>query len=126
QRGKKQNDSDQQAERQHIADRGDPGRAKRANQEIRATQEEISQRQRAPESNAVGQRAAEYRHHPNRATKNAAKACSFLRRKLQCFVKVASKRGEYRVVRQALKNLTDIGHPEGALETAADLLQALG
>ena len=109
-----------------VADRRHPRRAQRAQQKVRAAQDEIRERQRAAEAHAVGQRAAEDGEKPDQSAEESSERAGLLERKLQSLVQIARQRSEGGVVGEPLEELADVGDPEGPLEAGADVVPTLG
>ena len=61
--------ADQHDQRHVVAYGRQPGSSQRSQQEIRAAQDQIGQRERAAESQAIGNRAAESRQKPDQPAK---------------------------------------------------------
>ncbi len=113
-------------QRQAFANGLHPRRAQRAQQKIRAAEDEVGHRERAAEAHAVGQRASEDGEKPDQAAEEAGERRGLLDGKAQGLVQIARQRGEGRIVREALEELADVGDPEGPLEAGANVVPTLG
>src|SRR6267154_291379 len=69
--------------------------------------------------------AAEDRHEPDHAAKDASQRACLFGGEIQLFVEIVGEGGESAVVGEALEDFGDVGDPEGALETGADFLEPL-
>src|SRR5439155_16705424 len=83
-------------------------------------------RERAAESEAVGDRAAENREEPNHAAKDSCERASLLGGEIQLFVEIVGESGECAVVGEALEDFRDVGDPEGTVEAGAYFVEPLG
>src|ERR1051325_826906 len=88
QRGQNQNDYDQQSKRNGIPNGRQPRRANRTQQEIRASQKQVRQRQRSSESQAIRHRSAKDCQEPNHSAENAGQGPGLLSGKIQRFAQI--------------------------------------
>ncbi len=126
QRRQRQHKRRQHDQRHGIADRRHPRCAQRSQQEVGAAEDKICNRERAPESHAIGKRAAEDREKPDEAAEKSGKRAGSLGGEAQGLVQVTRERGERRVVGEPLEEFADVGDPEGPFETGTDIVAALG
>ena len=125
-RGKDENASHKQFERHGVSHGREPSGADGANQEIGGGEDKIGERKSAPKAQPVGSRTAEDGEEPYHAAKKSGQGSGLLGGKIQFLLQIESKGGKGTIVRKTLKDLADIGDPEGRLEAGADLLQTFG
>ena len=126
QRRQHQHQRHQHAQRHRVAHRSEPGRADRSEQEVGATQNQVGQRKRPAEAQAISDGSAEHCQKPDQTSEQSSQAAGLFHSKIQGFVKIARQRCERGIVGKSLKEFADIGDPERALEPGANLLQAFG
>ena len=119
-----QNKGNQWDQRNGVADRREPRRAQRSQQEISSTEDEVSDRKCAAKAESIRHRAANDSKKPDPAAEHSGKAAGLLHVEVQSLVQVAREHGEYRVVGKPLEKLADIGDPEWALESGANLVES--
>ena len=124
-RGKDQDETDKQSERHRVAHRRQPGCADGADQKISGSQDEVCDRKRAAEAQAVGGGPAEDGQKPDHAAEYASQRSGLLGGEIQLLLQIQSQRSERSVVGKALENFGDIGDPEGPLEAGANFTEAL-
>ena len=124
-RGEHENEADKKPERDRVAHGSQPGRANRADQEIRRAENEIGDGESAAESEAVGGGSSEDREKPYHAAEDTGQRARLLGGKIQLLLQIESERGEGAVVSEALENLRDVRDPEGPLKSGADFFEAL-
>ncbi len=125
QRRQHQHKRDQRHQRQGVAQRSQPRRSERAEEEIRARQNQVSNRQGAAEAEAIGNRSSKYRQDPDQPAKKPRKIRRPLGGKVQRFVEIPGKGSESSVVREPLKQFAEVGDPERALKPGSHFCQTL-
>src|SRR6185312_10435314 len=125
-RGKHQHKCHEYDQRHRVANRGQPGRSQRSQQEVGATQDQVGQRQGAAKSQAIGDSSAEYRQKPDQPSKQSGEAARLLYPEVQSLMKIAGQRCERGIVREPFKEFADIGDPERTLKPGANLVQSFG
>ena len=70
-RGKNQNDADEEAERDGVANRREPRGADGTDQKVSGGENQVGDRKRAAEAETVGDRSAEDREKPDHAAEDA-------------------------------------------------------
>ncbi len=121
-----QNEAHEQAERNRVAHRRQPGCSDGTDQKISSGENQIGDGKRAAKSHAVGGGPAEDGQKPNHPTENAGQRSRLLGGEIQLLLQVQRQRRERSIVGEAFKNFSDIGHPEWPLEAGADFAEALG
>src|SRR3989440_5939441 len=124
-RGQNQNEANENHRRNRGSDGDKPRRVDGAEQKIGRSKNQVSQRERAAETETVRDRAAKNREKPNHTAKDSSERAGLLCRKIQLFVEIVGERSESAVVGKALENFRDVGDPEGALEAGADFVESL-
>src|SRR5208282_1295620 len=124
QRGQNQNASDKQSQRHRVAQRSQPRRGNRSDQEIGGGEDEVSQRKRAAKTEAIGGRSSKNGKKPDHAAEQAGKSSGLLGREIQLLLQVQSKRSERPIVGKALKDFGNVRDPEWPFEPGANFLQA--
>ncbi len=125
-RWQKEHDADEQSQRHRVANRAQPRRADRTEEEVRTAQDEVSEGKGAAKSEPVCDSAAEDGEEPDGSSKKPGEGTGLLGGEIEFLVEIQSERGKGTVVREALENFADVSDPEGALEAIADFLEALG
>jgi len=123
--GKNQDETNEDAERNGSADWRKPWGANGAEEEIRASKNQIGERERAAKAEPVGGRAAEDGKKPDHAAEDAGERAGLLGGEAETLVKIVGEGGEGAVIREALKDFGNVGDPEGALEAGADVFEFL-
>jgi hypothetical protein len=124
--GKQQNGGHEEPQRDSFADRSKPGWRDRADQEIRARENQVGKGESAPEPEFVGDGAAKNGQEPDHAAEETCQGSCLFGGKAQFALEIEREGRKCAVVREALENFTDVGDPEGALEAVANFLEALG
>src|SRR6266852_5016665 len=120
-----QDEADEEAERDGIANRRKPGRSDGTDEKVGGGEDEIGERQSAAKTELVCNCAAENGEEPDHAAENAGERSGLLGGKVQLSLQVEGERRKRAIVGEALEDLGDVGNPEGALEPVADFLEPL-
>src|SRR5580704_17757800 len=125
-RGKNEDDADEEAERDGVANGREPGSGDGADEEVGSSENQIGDRERATEAETVGDCSTENGEKPNHAAENAGERAGLLGGEIEFFLEVDGEGREGAVVGEALEDFGDVGDPEGALEAVADFGEAVG
>ncbi len=93
------------------------------NKKVRATQNQVSQRKRAPESQPVRHRPAKSCEKPHQPAEKSRQRARLLHRKMQRLVQVPRQRRKCGVIRKPLEQLAYVRHPERSLKARPYLRQ---
>src|SRR5205807_131814 len=63
---------------------------------------------------------------PDQASEQPSEAAGLLHSKIQCLMKITGQRCKRGIVGKPLEQFTDIGDPEGTLESGTNLMEAFG
>ena len=108
-----------------VAQRREPWRAERAEQEIRAREDKIRDGQRAAEAQAVSDGSAKDGQEPDQPAEEAGKIGGALGGEVQRFVEIAGQRRKGGVIGKALEQFADVGDPERPLKAGAHFRDSL-
>src|SRR5579872_321263 len=108
-----------------VVHRSQPGSADRTQREVSDGENQVGQRESAPESESIGDRAANHGEKPHPTAEHPGQTARALDVEMQAFVQVARQNGENGVVRKPFKQLADIRNPEWPLKSSADFFEAL-
>src|SRR5258708_40236683 len=95
-----------------MAYRRKPWRTQRPEQEVRATQNQICQRERAAKTETIGDRAAHNRKNPNQPAKESRHSTGSRYRKNLRLIEIPLQRRETGLIRRPLEQLGNTGEPK--------------